>query len=85
MRVVMLTKDQTDYARDVETFLFDFKRLTGRDIEVLDPESPDGVSFTEAYDILQFPTLIALADDGHMQNTWAGLPLPTISEVSYYS
>lgn len=84
MRVVMLTKEQTDYARDVETFLFDFKRQTGRDIEVLDPESPEGISFTEAYDILRAPTLIALSDDGHMQNVWAGLPLPTISEVSYY-
>lgn len=85
MRVVVLTKERTDYARDVETFLNDFRRVTGRELEVLDPESPAGVSFCRVYDILQFPTIVALSDDGQMQNQWRGLPLPTISELSYYA
>lgn len=85
MRVVVVYKQQTDYARDVESFLFDFKRLTGRDLETLDPESPGGISFCEAYDIVEYPSIIALSDDGHMQNYWRGLPLPTLSEVSYYA
>lgn len=85
MRVVVLTKERTDYARDVETFLGDFRRVTGRELEVLDPESPAGVSFCQTYDIMQFPTVIALSEDGQMQNQWRGLPLPTISELSYYA
>lgn len=84
MRVVVVTKDNTDYARAVSDFLRDFKIQTGRDLETLDPESRDGISFCTTYDIAQYPTLIALSDDGIMQNTWAGIPLPTISEVSYY-
>ncbi len=84
MRVVVVYKQQTDYARDVDSFLFDFKRLTGHDLETMDPESRDGIMFCETYDILQYPTVIALSDTGQMQNTWAGLPLPTMSEVSYY-
>lgn len=85
MRVVMVYKDATDYARQVIDFLADFKRQTGRDLEVLDPETPAGISFCEAYDILEYPTLIAIADNGQLQNEWSGLPLPTISEVSYYA
>ena len=85
MRVVVLYKEQTDYARQVTDYLRDFKKQTGRELEALDPESPEGISFTEAYDILEFPTMIALSDDGQMQNMWKGLPLPTISEVSYYA
>lgn len=85
MRVVVITKDRTDYARDVETYLNDFKRATGRDLEVMDPESPDGVSFCRTYDIMLFPTVVALGDDGQMLNMWRGLPLPTINEVSYYA
>jgi len=50
----------------------------------MNPESPNGISFCEAYDILEFPTLVALSDDEHVQNQWRGVPLPTISEVSYY-
>lgn len=84
MRVVVVSKQQTDYARQVDDYLFDFKRLTGHDLEVIDPESRDGINFCMAYDILEYPTLIAISDDGQVQNQWKGLPLPTMSEVSYY-
>lgn len=84
MRVVVVYKQQTDATRPVEDFIFDFKRQTGHELELLDPESPAGVSFCESYDILEYPTIIAIADDGQVQNQWNGLPLPTISEVSYY-
>lgn len=85
MKVVVLTKERTDYARDVETFLVDFARVTGQEIEVIDPETPAGVDFCRAYDILQFPTMVALGDSGQMLNMWKGLPFPTINEVSYYA
>jgi hypothetical protein len=84
MRVVVIYKERTDYARQINDYMRDFKTQTGHDLETLDPETPDGISFCLTYDILEFPTLIALSDDGVMQNMWNGLPLPTISEVSYY-
>ncbi len=84
MKVVVLYKQATDYARQVDDYMFDFKRITGHDLETMDPESRDGVGFCQAYDILEFPTIVALSDDGQIQNKWVGLPLPTISEVSYY-
>ncbi|TAL14908.1 hypothetical protein EPN95_01625 [Patescibacteria group bacterium] len=84
MRVVIVYKNDSDSARDVLDFLRDFKRQTGHDLQTLEPESPDGEQFCRAYDIVEYPTVIALSDDSVMQNTWTGLPLPTISEVSYY-
>lgn len=84
MRVVVLYKDATDYARQVTDYLRDFNHQTGRELETLNPESPEGVDFCHTYDILEFPTILALSDDGRLQNMWKGLPLPTISEVSYY-
>ena len=84
MRVVVVYKQETDYARRVDEFLGDFKRQTGRELEILDPDSNEGSGFVQAYDIMEYPTLIAVSDDGQIQNQWKGLPLPTISEVSYY-
>lgn len=84
MRVVVIYKDQTDYARSVIDFLRDFQHQTGHDVEILNPESPEGIDFCQTYDTMEYPTMIAISDDGQMQNTWTGLPLPTISEVSYY-
>jgi len=84
MRVVVIFKDQTDYARTITDYLRDFKVQTGHDLETIDPESGSGIQFCETYDIVEYPTIIALSDGGMMQNLWRGLPLPTISEVSYY-
>ena len=84
MRVVVVYKQHSDYARQVDTFLTDFKRLTGHELETVDPESLPGISFCESYDIMEYPTIAALSDDGQMQNQWRGTPLPTMSEVSFY-
>lgn len=84
MRVVVVYKDNTEFTRTVDDYLRDFTRQTGNELETLDPETPDGASFCRAYDIVEYPTIIALSDDGNLQQLWRGLPLPTISEVSYY-
>ncbi len=85
MRVVVVTKDEMDYSRSVDTFLGDFARQTGRTLEVLNPESGEGELFARAYDIVEYPTVIALSNDGQVQNMWKGTDLPTIGEVSYYA
>ena len=84
MRVVIVTKDNKDYTRGVDTFLENFTRQTGKTIEVLDPETREGESFARTYDIVQYPTLVALSDQGMVQNMWVGENLPTINEVSFY-
>lgn len=84
MRVVVIYKDNTDYTRTVLDYLRDFERQTGHQLETLDPDTPGGVQFCGTYDIVEYPTIIAISDDTVMQNSWRGLPLPTISELSYY-
>jgi hypothetical protein len=84
MKTVIVYKDESDHAREVLDYLRDFKRQTGHDLETIDPDTPDGTDFCRAYDIVEYPSVIAISDDGVMQNLWRGTPLPTISEVSYY-
>lgn len=84
MRVIVLYKDNTDYARQVSDYVRDFLRQTGHELETMNPDSKEGIAFCSTYDIMDFPTLVALSNDGQMQQMWRGLPLPTISEVSYY-
>lgn len=85
MRSFIVYKEDSDHARTVDTFLHDFERQTGRTLETVDPESRAGIDTCRVYDIVEYPTIIAVDDNGMMQNTWRGLPLPTISEVSYYT
>ena len=84
MRVVVVYKDASDHSREVIDYMGDFYRQTGHELETVDPESREGADFCRTYDIVEYPSLIALSDDGVMQNLWRGRPLPTISEVSYY-
>lgn len=85
MRVVVVYKQESDHAREVFDYLRDFSRQTGHEIEEIDPESRDGISFCRAYDIVEYPTMLALADNSQILQQWRGRPLPTISEVSYYT
>lgn len=84
MQATIIYKDNSDHARTVLDYLRDFERQTGHKLPTIDPDTPDGTSFCRTYDIVEYPTVVALTDDGIMQNIWRGLPLPTISEVSYY-
>lgn len=84
MRVVIVTKDATDYARSVTEYLRDFEKQTGHQLETINPDTAAGSGFCQTYDIVEYPTMIAVDDSGRVQQLWRGLPLPTISEVSYY-
>ena len=84
MKVVVVYKDESDHAREVYDYLKDFTRQTGHNLETINPDTRDGQEFCRVYDIVEYPTLVAISDDGSLQNIWRGTPLPTISEVSYY-
>lgn len=84
MKVVVVYKRESDHARAVSDWLRDFQRQTGKTLEEVDPDSRSGASFCRDYDIVEYPSLIALDDEGHIRNLWRGVMLPTISEVSYH-
>ncbi|MBQ6355290.1 hypothetical protein IJJ18_02640 [Candidatus Saccharibacteria bacterium] len=85
MRVVCLYKRETDYGREVEEYLSEIARSSTRDeIEVLDPESVDGEIFAQARDIVRYPAILAVDNNGSVVQDWIGLPLPPMGEVIYY-
>lgn len=85
MRTIVIYKEESDHAREVMSYLRDFYRQTGRELEVMNPDTRDGSSFCRVYDIVEYPSIVAIDDNGSLQNLWRGRPLPTISEVSYYA
>ena len=82
MRVVCVYKEGYDYSRTVSEWLEDFYRRSGEEIEVIDPEKEP--SFCEAYDIVEYPTIVALGGGGEAVGIWKGFPLPLFDEISYY-
>lgn len=84
MRTVIVYRSGTENGRDVEGWLREFEYRSGKKIEFLDPDTRDGAAFCKAYDIVEYPTIIAVDSNGRMQNVWKGMPMPLINEVSYY-
>ena len=83
MSVVCVYRDNEDYTRSVEEWLENFRRKTGREIETIDPDK--NVGFCEAYDIVEYPTFLALGPRGEVHALWRGKTLPLLDEVSYYT
>ena len=85
MRAVIVFRRGTDYQRTVLDFLEDFRRMSGKKIQEIDPDSIGGQGFCETYNIVRYPTILALTDDGKVLQKWEGLPLPRVGTVSYYA
>lgn len=81
-RVVCVFRDNQDYSRTVFEWLENFRRQTGREIEVLDPD--EDADFCETYDIIEYPSIIALGLNGDVRALWRGREMPLINEVLYY-
>ena len=69
MRVAIVWREESDYGHTIESY---------------DPDSPEGESLCRTYDIVEYPTIIALNDDGKMLQEWRGTMLPKIDDVDYY-
>ena len=82
MRVVCIYRDNQDYSRSVEEFLENVRRQTGHEIETMNPDENTG--FCEAYDVVEYPTILAIDERGAVRASWRGRDLPLINEVLYY-
>lgn len=79
----LVYRENSESASAAENFIRDFKAQTGREIETINPDDAAGQRFIEAYDIVEYPTLIAIGFDGSEFTRWRG-NLPTISDASIY-
>jgi len=86
MKVIVLYHPQSEHSRAVEEFAHDFTRQhPDAKIELLSLESPDGSHFAELYDVMSYPTVMALRDDGELLKSWSDPVLPLMNEVAFYA
>lgn len=85
MKVIAVYRQASDHRREVEGFIKEVERRTGLVIEVRNPDHKDNQMFLRAYDIVEYPTLLAISSSGSILAFWKGQPLPTIDEISCYA
>ncbi len=78
----MVCRDNTDYTREAFDWMKEFKRETGYDVELEDPETIHGELFATHHDIVQYPTVCVTDGSSKIIAKWAG-KLPQFEEVTY--
>ncbi|HKU18311.1 MAG TPA: hypothetical protein VJP80_03470 [Candidatus Saccharimonadales bacterium] len=83
MKLVILYRPNSEHATDVETFARDFQRQhdLGSKLELQSVSTRDGAALASLYDVMSYPTILALADNGSVLSMWQGQPLPLKDEV----
>jgi hypothetical protein len=87
MKVLVLYRPNSEYARRVEEFIHNLQdRLTrSARVEVMNYDSRDGSATASLYDIMQQPAILVLRDDGYVQKSWVGDQMPLADEVVGYA
>lgn len=86
MKVVILYRPDSEHGTMVETFVHDFKaRNSSVHVEEMNVDGREGIAMVSLYDIMQYPAILVLADDGTLVNMWQGTELPLMDEVAAYA
>ncbi len=78
----MVVRDNMEYTREAMDWASEFKKETGYDVDIEDPETIHGEIFATHHDIVQYPTLCVVSDESKILEKWVG-HLPQFEEVSY--
>ena len=85
MKVVILYRPNSEHRRQVEEFVHDFEQgHANRRVNLVDVDTKEGAVQAELYDIVQYPTVLALSDDAQLLKGWQG-KFPLIDELAYYT
>jgi len=86
MRLVVLYRPNSEFARPVEEFISNYQRWhNGGRVEIVNYDSREGSATASLYDVMQQPAILALREDGSVLKTWEGDTLPLMDEVASYS
>jgi hypothetical protein len=86
MKVLVLYRPNSEHGRLIEEFIHDFQRRHEDErLEVLNIDTRDGSATASLYDVMQYPAILVLQDDGYVQKLWEGERLPLMDEVASYA
>jgi hypothetical protein len=84
VRLLILYHPNSEHSSKVEEFAHDFQSRhdIGKKLELLSLSTRDGAATASLYDVMAYPAILALADDGSVLNSWQGDTLPLMDEVA---
>lgn len=86
MKVLVLYRPNSEHGRVVEEFIRDYQRNGhSGSIEALNIDTREGSASASLYDVMQYPTILVVRQDGAIIRSWEGETLPLQNEVAAYA
>ena len=87
VKLLILYRPESEHATAIESFVRDFGHQyeAAKRVELQSLNTRDGAATASIYDVMSYPAILALADDGSVLNMWQGVPLPLMDEVAAYA
>ncbi len=86
MRIVILYHPNAEFAGMVEDYKRDFERRhQDKKIELISLETVGGAEMAKLYDVVRYPAILAIANDGSLHKLWQDKPFPLMDEVLAYA
>lgn len=86
MKVVILYRPNSEHGRVVEEYVRDFEARTSvKQLEVLSIDTREGSATASLYDVMQYPAILVIQNDGYLQRSWQGETLPLMDELAAYA
>jgi hypothetical protein len=87
VKLLILYRPNSEHEADIQSFVRDFQRRyeAGKKIEMISLNTRDGAAMASLYDVVAYPSILVLGNDGSLVNFWQGMPLPLMDEVAGYA
>lgn len=86
MRTVILYHPNAEFAGLAQDFKKDYERRHhAQTIELVSLEAVDGAEMAKIYDVVRYPAILAIKDDGSLMKLWQDQPWPPLDEVAAYA
>ena len=85
--MVILYRPNSEHETEILAFVRDFQHEyeAARKVEMVSLNTRDGAAMASLYDIMTYPAILALTNDGKPLNIWQGFPLPLMDEIAGYA
>ncbi len=81
----MLYHPKSDHVGAVEEYAHEYhRRHEDKELELISLETKEGSEMAKLYDVVRYPAVLAMADDGSLQQLWEDEQLPLMNDVDYY-
>jgi hypothetical protein len=85
MKVLVLYRPNSEHGRLIEEFIYDYQSRHSDRLEILNIDTREGSAMATLYDVVQYPAILVLQNDGYLYKSWQGDQLPLMDEVASYA